>query len=86
MIIVYNSKKLNDIFIILVLYVDDMLLMSKSMDKINQLKAQMAKTFDMKNLGAAKQILVIEIHSERKTVSLVFHRRSMLRKYLKDLR
>ena len=34
-------KKLNDVFIILVLYVDDMLIVSKSMDKINMLKDQM---------------------------------------------
>ena len=77
-------KELNDIFIILVLYVDDMLIVSKSMGEINMLKAQMARNFDMKDLGAAKQILGIEIHRDKKMVSLVFHRRSMLRKYLKD--
>ena len=32
-------KKLNDIFIILVLYVDDMINVRKCMDKINKLKA-----------------------------------------------
>ena len=32
-------KKLNDIFIILVLYVDNMLIVRKSMDEINRLKA-----------------------------------------------
>ena len=53
-------KKLNDVFIILVLYVDDMLIVSKSMVEINKLKAQMARAFDMKDLGAAKQILGIE--------------------------
>ena len=59
-------KRLNDIFIILVLYVDDMLIVIKSMDEINRLKDQMARTFDMKDLGAAKQILGKEM------VSLVF--------------
>ena len=47
-------KRLNGVFIILVLYVDDMLIVSTSMDEINRLKAQMARTFDMKDLGAAK--------------------------------
>ena len=51
---VYFKKINNDIFIILVLYVDDMLLASKSIIEINRLKAQMARTFDMKDLGAGK--------------------------------
>ena len=59
-------KKLNDISITLVLYVDDMFVVNKSMDEINRLKARMARNFDMKDLGAAKQILGIEIHKDRK--------------------
>ena len=57
---------MNDIFIILVLYVDYMFIVSKSMDEINRLKAQMTRTFDMVDLGDAKQILGIEIHRDRK--------------------
>jgi hypothetical protein len=50
-----DFKKLNNgIFIILVLYVDDMFLASKSITEINRLKAQMARTFDMKDLGATR--------------------------------
>ena len=67
---VYFKKLDNDIFIILVLYVDDMLIASKSMSEINDLKAQLSKTFDMKDLGAAKQILGIEIHRDRKNYRL----------------
>ena len=59
-------KKLNDIFIILVLYVDDMLIVSKIMDEINRLKDQMDRTFDMKDLGAAKQILVLRYTEKKK--------------------
>ena len=58
---VYFKRLENDIFIILVLYVDDMLVASKNMVKINRLKAQMARMFDMKDLGAARQILGMEI-------------------------
>ena len=72
----YNNclyfKTLNDIFIILVLYVDDMLIVSKSMGEISKLKAQMARAFDMKDLGAAKQILGIEIHRDRKNGKINF--------------
>jgi hypothetical protein len=34
--------------------------------EINKLKAQMARTFDMKNLGAARQILGMEIFRDRR--------------------
>jgi hypothetical protein len=50
-----NFKKFNNgIFIILVLYVEDMILARKIITEINRLKDQMAKTFDMKYLGAEK--------------------------------
>ena len=62
---VYFKQLSNGMFIILVLYVDDMLLASKSIDEINRLKTQMARTFDMKDLGAARQILGMEIFRDR---------------------
>eukprot|EP00253_Pinus_taeda_P012962 PITA_12962 len=36
------------------------------MEEINRLKAQLSRTFDMKDLGAAKHILGMEIHRDRK--------------------
>ena len=51
-------------FMILVLYVDDMLITRKSMVEINRLKAQLARTFDMKDLGETKLILGMEIHKD----------------------
>ena len=57
-------------FIILVLYVDDMLVASKSMFEINNLKAQLARAFDMKDLGETKKILGMEIHKDRKNGKL----------------
>ena len=50
---VYFKKLANDMFIILVLYVDDMLVAIKSMVEISRLKDQLARTFDMKDLGAS---------------------------------
>jgi ATP-binding cassette subfamily B (MDR/TAP) protein 1 len=49
-----------------VLYVDDMLVASKSMVEIKRLKAQLARMFDIKDLGTVKTILGMEIHRERK--------------------
>jgi hypothetical protein len=63
---VYFKKLNNGIFIILVLYVDDMLLERKIITKINRLKAQMPRTFDMKELGEEKQILGMEIFRDRR--------------------
>jgi hypothetical protein len=63
---VYFKTLENGIFIILVLYVEDMLVASKNMVEINKLKAQLDMTFDMKDLGATKQILGIEIHKDEK--------------------
>ena len=67
---VYFKQLNNGMFIILVLYVDDMLLASKSIEEINKLKTQMARTFDMKDLGAARQILGVEIFRDRRNGKL----------------
>ena len=72
----------NDIFIILVLYVDGMPTVSKSMDEINRLKAQKARNFYMKDLGATKQILGIEIHRDRKNGKLNFSQEKNVEKIL----
>ena len=64
---VYFKSLENGMFIILVLYVDDMLIERKIMVKVNNLKAQLARTFDMKDLGATKLILGMEIHIDIKT-------------------
>ena len=51
--------------IFLLLYVDDMLITAKSMSEVNKLKILLSKEFDIKDLGAAKKILGIEIRRER---------------------
>ena len=51
--------------IILVLYVDDMLIACRDMSKIKELKRMLNSEFDMKDLGAAKRILGMEIRRER---------------------
>ncbi|RVW14202.1 Retrovirus-related Pol polyprotein from transposon TNT 1-94 [Vitis vinifera] len=55
-------KKFSDgEFIILLLYVDDMLIVSHATGKIDKLKIEMSKSFEMKNLGSASHILGIKI-------------------------
>ncbi|TXG49655.1 hypothetical protein EZV62_025530 [Acer yangbiense] len=52
-------------FVYLLLYVDDMLIASKSKVEIDRLKAQLSSEFDMKDLGEAKKILGMEIKRDR---------------------
>ena len=54
---VYFKRIDNGRYIILLLYVDDMLVAGSNMQDINVLKIKLAKSFAMKDLGAAKQIL-----------------------------
>ena len=49
----------------LLLYVDDMLIAAKSTIEVNKLKSLLSKEFDMKDLGAAKKILGMEIHRDK---------------------
>ena len=52
--------------IYLLLYVDDMLIAAKGMKEITTLKAHLSSEFEMKDLGAAKKILGMEITRDRK--------------------
>ena len=45
----------------LLLYVDDMLIISKNKDTMKELKDSLSFTFEMKDLGQAKRILGMEI-------------------------
>ena len=51
---------------IFMLNVDIMLVASQSMVEINRLKAQVGKTFHMKDREEAKQIICIEVHKDGK--------------------
>jgi hypothetical protein len=63
---VYFERFENGTFMFLVLYVDDML----SMFKISKLEAQLTRMFQMKDLGATKQILGIGVHRDGKNGKL----------------
>ena len=52
-------------FIILVLYVDDILLASSDLDMLYETKRFLSSNFDMKDLGDASYVLGIEIHRDK---------------------
>uniref|UniRef100_A0A3Q7ED08 Reverse transcriptase Ty1/copia-type domain-containing protein n=1 Tax=Solanum lycopersicum TaxID=4081 RepID=A0A3Q7ED08_SOLLC len=58
---VFVQKNSDNNFIILLLYVDDMLIVGKNTSKIDELKKKLCKSFSMKDLGDAKQILGMRI-------------------------
>ena len=58
------------IFVILLLYVNDMLIVGHDAAKIQKLKRELSKSFAMKDLGPAKQILGMKIVRDRKKKKL----------------
>eukprot|EP00253_Pinus_taeda_P011720 PITA_11720 len=60
-----------------------MLLASKSIEEINRFKAHMAWTFDMKDLGAARQILGMEIFRDRRND--ISHAVGVVSRYMANL-
>ena len=57
-------------FIILLMYMDDMLIVGHGAKKIQMLKEELSKSFPMKDLGPAKQILGMKITRDRKKEKL----------------
>jgi hypothetical protein len=73
-------KKFSDgEFIILLLYVDDMLIICRDTSKIDRLKKELSKSFNMKDLGPAKQILGMKISRDRKKWKIVAITRELYR-------
>lgn len=67
----------------LLIYVDDMLVAAKNMEPIQELKKELSVKFDMKDLGAAKRILGMEIVRSRATGELWLSQEGYLNKILK---
>lgn len=81
---VYFRQYSDGSFIYLLLYVDDMLIASKDKTLINKLKSQLSREFEMKDLGAAKKILgmEMEILRDRKAGKLYLSQGHYLEKVL----
>ena len=76
-------KTVNGSTIYLLLYVDDMLIAAKSMSEINELKKQLSNEFEMKDLGAAKKILGMEISRDRPSGKVYLSQRGYIDKVLR---
>ena len=63
---VYFRFRPGNSFVILLLYVDDILITTNNAKDVMKVKAELNKEFDMKDLGAASRILGIEIQRDRK--------------------
>lgn len=59
-------KEVNHEEYVYLLYVDDMLLATKSMIKVNKLKEVLSLDFEMKDMGTASRISCIDIIKNRK--------------------
>ena len=70
-------------FIILVLYVDDILLASSNKDMLLETKRFLSLNFDMKDLGEASYVLGIEIHRDRTKGVLGLSQKAYIEKMLK---
>jgi len=70
-------------FIILVLYVDDILLASSDKNLFYETKGFLSSNFDMKDLGDASYVLGIEIHRDRSKGALGLSRKAYIEKVLK---
>ena len=76
-------KRLDDeSYIILCLYVDNMLVARSNMDHIKRLKCQLEHAFSMKDLGAKKQIPGVKIDRHRKNRKLTLSQADYITKVL----
>ncbi|XP_070053673.1 uncharacterized protein [Nicotiana tomentosiformis] len=76
-------RKLNDgSFVYLLLYVDNMLIVAKDLEENHNLKSELKSEFEMKDLGAAKKILGMEIKRDRKANMLFLTEKKYLEKVL----
>ena len=75
---VYVQKFPNGNFVMLLLYVDDMLIVGQDAIMIHKLKEELFKSFNIKDLGLAQQIII------ERPRRYGCHRRSMLNGCLKS--
>ena len=80
---VYFKRLDNGSYINLLLYVDDMLVARSNMQQINELKQKLARSFSMKDLGAAKKILVMSFTQDIKNRTLSLSQGEYIKKVLK---
>jgi hypothetical protein len=83
---VYFKRIENGSYIILLLYVDDMLVPGSNMQDINFLKNKLFNSFAMKDLGAANKIICMRITRDRKNHKLTLSQGEYIEKVLERFR
>ncbi|KAE8686521.1 Protein STRUBBELIG-RECEPTOR FAMILY 1 [Hibiscus syriacus] len=78
----YFKRSGDNDFVILLLYVDDMLVAGPNKDHIEELKVQLAREFEMKDLGSANKILGMQIHRDRSNRKIWLSQKNYLKKIL----
>jgi len=66
----------------MLLYVDDMLVIGPNKDRVQELKAQLAREFDMKDLGPTNKVLGMQIDRDRSNRKIWLSQKNYLRKVL----
>ncbi|KAH9724032.1 hypothetical protein KPL70_007344 [Citrus sinensis] len=79
---VYYKLISTNLYIYLLLYVDDMLVACKSREEIEALKNLLSSEFEMKDLGSAKKILGMEIKRDRSKGIMFLSQEKYLRRVL----
>ncbi|RVW22327.1 Retrovirus-related Pol polyprotein from transposon TNT 1-94 [Vitis vinifera] len=79
---VFVQKFSDDDFVILLLYVDDILIVGRNVSRIDSLKKQLSKSFAMKDLGPVKRILGIRIERDRASKKLCMLQEQYIEKVL----
>ncbi|CAO2827530.1 unnamed protein product [Amaranthus hypochondriacus] len=75
-------KRYQSSYIILLLYVDDMLIAGSHMNEIIKLKHQLSREFDMKDLGPAKKILGMQITRDKQSDTLQLSQSEYIKRVL----
>ncbi|KAE8705939.1 putative ribonuclease H protein [Hibiscus syriacus] len=78
----YFKRSGDNDFVILLLYVDDMLVAGPNKDHIEELKAQLAREFEMKDLRSANKILGMQIYRDRSNRKIWLSQKNYLKKIL----
>jgi ATP-binding cassette subfamily B (MDR/TAP) protein 1 len=73
-------------YIILLLYVDDILIVGKNISRIARLNKKLSKSFAMKDLGPAKCILGMRIDRDRKSNKLYLSQEKYTEKVLRKFK
>ena len=80
--LVFVRKFSNDDFIILLLYVNDMLIVGNNASRIDKLKKKLSQSFAIKDLSPAKQSLGIRINHEMNLNKLYLSKEKYIEKVL----